>query len=492
MRFLHPRRQMLPPVATEFAYLAGMEGIPWESTNRWEESILVIERAIDESGNLYIPWEVEGHGQLVLSTASLMERDEAYHLPLELARGTLNRIRNYAAEWSQAGMLVSENLQAKLAAARTDFVNAATIQERAQDAAEMAEASIRSGLDAMELLGHEFSQQMLRQRHERETHIPALLGAEIPTLPLTGTETEHFQATFNTATIPIRWRDLEPNPGEYSWDSIDQRVQWCLESGLRICIGPLVSLDEANLPDWIYLWEDDSDDIQATILRMVEAVVQRYQDRTHIWHSAARLNIPGVLSLSEEQRLQLAVATLSTIRRTDRNTPMTISFDQPWGEYMARELLGLSPLHFADALVRADLGLAGIGLELNLGYWPHGSLYRDLLEINRLLDRWYSLGLPLLTFLSAPSSNATDSLATLTAQPLPIASGDSPNLTSQAAFVDRLIPLLLAKHSVHGIFWNQLSDSIEHRFPNGGLFDQNRTPKPILSRLAELRQGHLR
>ena len=64
----------------------------------------------------------------------------------------------------------------------------------------------------------------------------------------------------------------------------------------------------------------------------------------------------------------------------------------------------LSPLHFADALVRAEIGLSAIGLEINLGYWPGGTALRDVLELGRQIDRWSLLGMPLLITLTLPSA----------------------------------------------------------------------------------------
>ena len=61
----------------------------------------------------------------------------------------------------------------------------------------------------------------------------------------------------------------------------------------------------------------------------------------------------------------------------------------------------------------------------------------------------------------------------------------------QQAWVSRYVPLLLAKGSVQGVFWNQLRDFQPHAFPHGGLFDLRR-PKPALRQLASIRQAHLR
>ncbi|MCE9528899.1 MAG: hypothetical protein K8R36_22870, partial [Planctomycetales bacterium] len=89
-----PRPDRLAPGAVEHAYLASIDGIPWECSCQWDDGILTIDRDTKESGNLYFCWNVAGRGQVMLCSGSLMERERPYNLPVELARGTINRLRN--------------------------------------------------------------------------------------------------------------------------------------------------------------------------------------------------------------------------------------------------------------------------------------------------------------------------------------------------------------------------------------------------------------
>ena len=75
---------------------------------------------------------------------------------------------------------------------------------------------------------------------------------------------------------------------------------------------------------------------------------------------------------------------VQVVRKIDPRTPIVVSFDQPWGEYLVDQEHELAPLHYADALVRADLGISGFGLEMNAGYWPRGTAHRP---VGRLLAR---------------------------------------------------------------------------------------------------------
>ena len=145
---------------------------------------------------------------------------------------------------------------------------------------------------------------------------------------------------------------------------------------------------------------------------------------------------------------------------------MIVTFDRPWAEFMASQPLDLSPIHFADSLVRAELGMAGVGLEINFGYWPGGTLRHDLLEVSRMLDHWSMLGLPLLLMLSAPSGDGDD--------PRPSANRSRSgrrrggHAANAAIDVERLLPLAMAKQSVHAVIWNQMCDDQPHALPHAG------------------------
>ncbi len=157
----------------------------------------------------------------------------------------------------------------------------------------------------------------------------------------------------------------------------------------------------------MYLWgEDDEENFRSCVAEHVNSVVTRYRGKVQLWQCAGRLNIRNDFGQGEEQRLRLAVLVIESIRRADPRAPVVMTIDQPWGSFMSREDCDLSPLHFADALVRGDLGLSGIGLEINLGYTPGGTEPRDVIEFGRQMDRWSTLGLPLLVSLTAASAPA--------------------------------------------------------------------------------------
>jgi len=159
---------------------------------------------------------------------------------------------------------------------------------------------------------------------------------------------------------------------------------------------------------------------------------------------------------------------------------------------MARTDVDLSPLHFADALVRAGLGLSAIGLDLSLGYAGAGNALRDRLDFGRLIDLWGCLGLPLFVCLTFPSAEGADPLAWSEARPDPKAMFGGWSEQAQLALVEAYLPLLLAKPSVQAVVWDQWSDAEPHEFPHGGLLNRQAQFKSVAGAFTALRKAHLR
>jgi hypothetical protein len=454
---------------------------------RWSDEVLVLERPAKDSGSLHIPWLVDGQGVLLLRTGSLMEREEPYLLPLELARGTVCKLRSHIAEWQAAGWQLPAEVGPLAAEASRLFSAAATCQQSAASAAELADRSIQFAQGAIAALRPAFEQAAAKVRSRQAGRGVTLVGVRLNALP-TAQGSDALLSAINSAAVPMVWRKVESAEGHRDWSDVDAQIEWCRASGIRICGGPLLKFDPWSVPDWLCLWEGDEESISTLASDYVGAAAARYRGKVAVWVCAARLNVSGFLRLSEHERLRLAVRTIEAIRTHDSQTPIVLSVDQPWGEFMSRQPCDFSPLHFADALVRADLGLSGVGLEINLGYEPGGTQPRDLVDFSRQLDRWSMLGMPLLVSLCAPSSAGQDSLSESSAKALASLHAVDGSGDCQAAWLERYLPVLLAKPAVQGILLGELTDGSSHDLPNSGLFDAANKPKRALQMLRGLRE----
>ena len=484
LRFVTPTPERITPEVVQRAYCSSLEGIPWECQSRVENNSLVIDRPSDEAGNLNIPWIVPGHGQLVITSTSLMQRSEAYQLEVELARGTLNRLRNSVSFASLSGWEVPRSIIEEMDLAQNMFIRAATSQHMPGQAAKWAEESLTHSIKGANEFGLQRARFLLHSRQQQIPKLPTLWAARCESKQLRSRVRKSLHATFNSMCVSMPWKRISTDAGKYRWEALDKQIQWCRRKEMKIIAGPLVHLDQQNVPDWIYLWEDDFETIQNYYTDYVREVVTRYSNDVDIWNSIANVNVDNCLSLSEEQLLHMAVSTIETIRKHDTRTPLIFTVSQPWGEYLSRSTRDMSPMTFADTLVRSDLGINGIGLEINWGFHDESTLPRDLLELSQHIDRWSHLGLPLVVHLTIAdlaeeSSDAPSDISN---------SDDTVSMTSRSR---NILTVLTSKPAVQALIWNQLVDSKSRSKPAAGLFRVDGKAKPIMKDLHDLRHNYL-
>ena len=130
MRFIVSPPQRITEEVLQFTYMSGMDRTPWVVHAEADDGELVLERDVSDSGSVTVPWQVEGHGLLALSTGTLVERWEPYHLPLELARGTINVLRTQLYEWQSIGLTVPDEVHGLLKEALLKFSWAVVQQQR--------------------------------------------------------------------------------------------------------------------------------------------------------------------------------------------------------------------------------------------------------------------------------------------------------------------------------------------------------------------------
>ena len=490
MRFIVPRPERLGALAVERAFLTGFDDVPWRCRNSWSDGLLTVERLETDSGNLHTPWRVVDHGERMLATASLMERKEPYHLPVELARGGICRLKNQIVGWEAAGMRMPAPVVDAISQAKRHFSSAATSRSNALLADEQAAIALKHLEEASGLFVAACADYATQLRRELANRPLVLFGANLgglaPSHPALGAHAD----IFNAAIVPLNWRQIEPIESHRDWSLVDAQMDWCQKRGLKICAGPLLQWDKSGLPDWLYLWDGDDGALRSLATDFIKAAVERYRGRVQIWQAAGRMNTNDFLSLGEDGRLRMTVMALELLHALDPRSPAVLSVDQPWAEFMARMPCDLSPMYFADTLLRADLGLAGVMLELNFGYYPGGSAWRSPADVARHLDRWSMLERPLLVSLTAPSSAQADPLATNQAAVFAPQPEHSLDEEEQCQWIEHLLATFHSKGVVQGIFFGQISDSGPHDFPHGGLLNWCDVAKPALAKIRALRRRY--
>jgi hypothetical protein len=481
IQFTLPDFDRLPERALDLAYLSNHDDIPVVTNVARRNNLITASRVDSESCTFTIPWRTEAYGEVAVTTGTLLERAEPYLLPVELARGTLYRVRMLSFLWSLIGLSLPAEFEGILRKATRRFAKAATVQEDIDRAATAGVDALEGALDATRILSRAYGEQAVAARRQVDARPPILVGARLDDRAPTWPFTELLLHACNTVQSPFAWPALSNNAGEYAWETSDAQLAWAAAHGLRICGGPLVCFDKGGMPESV-AGECDFAALHDRVVDHVHRVVERYRGRVHLWHALASPNASGGLAINEEQRVRLAVHVIEAVRNTDPRTPVVVSFKQPWGEYLRHETCELSPLHFADVLCRADLGLSGLGLEIDFRMRRETTIPREPLDVSRQIDRWTQLNLPLMLMVSRPT-------ACLIGESAEIA-GDTP--ASQGCEIERWFaefgPVMFGKPAVQAILWSTLCDRPDQGVEESGLYDAEGKPKAALKSLARLKR----
>src|SRR5690606_4321909 len=187
--------------------------LPWCGRAFFSGDQLVIERIESESGTVWMPRRVEGLGELMVGTATLMERERPYLLEVELARGMVNRLRNHLYEWEGLGLVVPPEFREQLHQATRTLAHAATAQEDHAAAAKFAEDSIEISARAAFSLADLYSHQALAMRLRSGTKLGTLLGVHLAEAQAPPAVAARLPETFNLASLPCSWRSIEATEG---------------------------------------------------------------------------------------------------------------------------------------------------------------------------------------------------------------------------------------------------------------------------------------
>ena len=491
-RFKIPNYWDLESRHARTVHVIGLDGIPKPCNVRQLDNTLFVARNQNESGKVYISYPFTTRGELTICTGTLPESEQPYELATELARGTINRLRNQTSIWEEGGLEIPSQVR-QLTKLATEKLGA-SIVNGLPEKEDFAREALDCAIEAIFVLCDHFGKEISDFRVS-ESEIPSFwLATTKPEItPEQSSLIDSFDLFAATNTNQLN--------GQYT----DQ----------KLIVGPF--LDASPHSNFVTDYEDFQSGRRA-VLENCSNFLNSLPASTSLIHAACNLNGIGHKNLGYRQQIQLTTELLSKIDDSSCNQPVMISFDYPWAERLAWSVGGIHPLQIADDLMRNGSRISFVGLDINLDYWPGGSVSRDPLQWIDMIDMWCQLGLPLVICLRVPQAVRLDEpaggiefntahdenvtiaidsdLTTEETEPekLFVANSVRENLNpgQRLKLLQTVFPMIVARPGVHGIIWRQWSDGEDKRFPDAGLVNESGIAKPTATAIQQLRAETLR
>ncbi|MFO0969025.1 MAG: endo-1,4-beta-xylanase [Gemmataceae bacterium] len=334
--------------------LGGQDNMPFPTQVIFDDQHVMLHRSVPDSGAVLVPWSVPGFGRLMVGSGSLMERLQPYQLPLELARGKVNQLRNQTSDWLLGGLVLTPDLQDAIRAGARSFSQAVTRYPE-PSWREPADRALHDAFDAAQRLVHTYMDQVLDIRHQRQNRLDTFLSCRLQPGAWSADHEAAFRAAFNAVVIPMPWAAVEAVENDVHWNAIDDLINWATRQQLHITAGPLIDFSGRGLPDWLWTRDTDLLSLCGYLSDYVGMVVQRYHGLVRSWQITAGSNCAGVLALGDEELLWLTVRLVEAARRVDPNLDISVGVAQPFGDYLVHQERNQSPFAFADNLLRTGL-----------------------------------------------------------------------------------------------------------------------------------------
>ncbi|MFQ5414318.1 MAG: endo-1,4-beta-xylanase [Phycisphaerae bacterium] len=467
------------------AYVLGTDDVPLRAELGLKNGVIGCRKRAAGPAGLALVWKVSGIGEVLLESVRVPERRGPYLLTVELARGRLMRLSERVEDW---GLLAHASAADGLASMDTarDLLIRALQADGGGEASALGDASLMHAVRASETLAGVHAEQLLAKRCERGGVGRRAFGCAVGLGKPTDLHHKRLSTGFDFATLPMTWRDIEPREQAFHWEPLDTWVEWLAKHHIPIRGTSLVSFSEANVPDWLYIWEHDFDTIRDLAFEHARRVLTRYGQYVQVWDVISGIHAPTCFAFTFEQLMELTRMAAALCRQASPRSGVVIDMVMPWGEYYARNQRTIPPALYADMVVQSGVNFDAFGLQFRFGRNEDGMFARDMFSISALLDQFGKVGKPLhITGVQVPSAPAgdddggTQSAGGVWHEPW--------SESVQAAWLRQFLEIAMSKPFVERVSWGCLADAPKHGAPHDGVLRADLTPKPAFEALVKLR-----
>lgn len=462
-------------------------------------------------------------GQLMLATCLLPEREAPYLLSLELARRRIMLLLNKMEDWNLTDLPANDPIVIHFEHARRAFTEALVHQRTGADltvggfspvADRLARQALAIGIDCGESLARRAAQRGLDERlsgtlHKRAIHAAEAAGEQVhpgapiknhegpglvlPSLPTIGcavnpavyseASASALASACDYLTVPMRWIDMEPDEGTYSFAKSDKWIEWAVRTAkLPVAAGPIVDFGRSCVPKWLSIWENDYETLRELVYEHVRQIVTRYRRAVTRWTVASGLHVNDNFALPFERMVDLTRVCVLVVRKLHPQARIHVEVSHPWGEYHAVNKNAVAPGIYAETLAQAGIVIDALSVKIRMAKAAAGFATRDLMTLSDLLDRYAELERPIAVSLGVPSEAAANG----SLEPGQWRGSWTPQ--RQADWLDAAATVCLGKPYVTDVCWQEACDVPEMlEMKSGGLIAADGSPKPALGVLRALR-----
>lgn len=466
-------------------HLFGQDEIPVRSQFDFTDGNLVGIRHGDTAVGLAVIMDVPEFGKIMLQTTRLPECPEPYNLNVEVARGCLMRISHKREEWGATELPLTEAGHKLLDDALESFIGALCNIDDAEKAAALGDKALSYALQAGEAMALTHAQTFLERRGQTQGLGRHSFGCVMDTSRIRDKKyLEILKDNFHFVTIPISWKHLEPVEQEQNYGLLDECVSWLNRNRITVKVGPLLSFTPAMIPDWLFVWENDFEQVREMAYEYVSRTVERYGRKVQAWDVISGLNGDNCFKFSFEQIIEMTRSATLAAKHAAPHSVVLVELTEPWGEYYAVNQQTVPPFIYADVLCQGGANFDGFGVKIRFGRGGGSMRTRDLLEISALLDRFSAFGKAVHVASVQVPSEREDAIGSCWHGPW--------TEQTQAEWLDSLYRIALSKPFVETVSWRDLADREGGVLLHGGLLKKDLSPKAAFGALGKLRQELLR
>lgn len=418
----------------------------------------------DNAGSLYAPFPAD----LLLN--------------YEFARSRLAFIRRYVEAGRQEGVDFSRGLRERIWRGEAILAKA----EAAREERERAGLSNDALTDLM-WAGEMAALERARHRIRRQGPRPGFLfGCNAFGYARSEEYARRYNELLNFATLPFYRASTEKVEGRPDYSRVEAILEKMAGTPILTKGHPLVWFHYAGIPEFLRTksWEE----LKKSCREYVLGSVLRFRSRIHVWDVINEAHDwANELDLSHEQLLAVTRLAAETVRMADPTAFRIVNSCCTWSEYVAtgRNYKGemrkpvRSVLEYHRAVEEAKVPYEAIGLQL---YNPQ----RDMLEIERQLERFFVFGKPIhITELGISSANEPVRMGEEIRRPgRRVWHGSQWSEQIQADWLEQFYTICYSKPQIEAVSWWDFSDPAF--IPHGGLLRPDFTPKEAYHRLKGL------